>query len=111
VDERVLEEILGELAERVLALAGEALPEPFGGGSVRHGAKATRRPRFRLSLTLRLRVSTGEIRAKPAYFLQAGVKQARNEADAEGKFRPSVALLRVVAPTHWFSFAFVTSTT
>jgi hypothetical protein len=52
VDERVLEEVLGELAERVLTLAGEALAQPFGGGGVRHGGKATHRAQIPRSLTL-----------------------------------------------------------
>ena len=34
MDEGVLEEVLGELAEGVLALAGEALAKPFAGGGV-----------------------------------------------------------------------------
>ena len=46
VDQRVLEQVLGELAQRVLALPGQAAAQPFRGGLVRSsGAFLARRRR------------------------------------------------------------------
>ena len=63
VDQRVLEQVLGELPEGVLALSGEALAQAVAAGFLVHARERYRRrsgaapDRAELSLTLDLRVS------------------------------------------------------